>query len=544
MKPKQTKTCYLLFALIIHCLFCSMSTLKAQDIHLTSQEEVDQFKSFCGSCTELNANLSIGSNTSDKAIQNLKGLDQIEVINGNLTIRYNKELNNLVGLEKLREIKGKIQIRDNDALTSLNGLNGLAKVEEFELAGNKALKNCEGLDNLTEVEHFSISGNKVLRNFKGLESLEIISGRFEVSGNEVLQNFEGLSSLQTIRELEVQGNGLLEDFNGLESLEEIAYNFFVTGNRTFKNFEGLENLSTLCDRDGLTFNEVRIESNPALKDFAGLNNVTSIKGELVVSGNSSLVNFEGLENLKILKRGFRITNNESLENFRGLESLKTIGLENTILPNQLYIYDNPKLVNFSGLNQLAEIYGSLYITESPSLTSIKELANLTFLCGYIYIEYNDQLTSLSGLDNIEAEHVSTVFVSGNPVLSYCNVESICGVFDHLIAEDIIINNNLAECNSAFEVAKACISTSIEGNQLINDININIYPNPASTFIHVRGLPNTEKNITATLFDISGKQLLHDLQLPTIDISELATGTYFLILKSDSSTSYHKIIKQE
>lgn len=72
-------------------------------------------------------------------------------------------------------------------------------------------------------------------------------------------------------------------------------------------------------------------------------------------------------------------------------------------------------------------------------------------------------------------------------------------------------------------------------------NVNIYPNPASDYLHIR----SKKKITeAKIYDASGKIILsHDKIDQKIDVSKLIKGVYILSIKNaDGTFSSHKFIK--
>jgi len=83
------------------------------------------------------------------------------------------------------------------------------------------------------------------------------------------------------------------------------------------------------------------------------------------------------------------------------------------------------------------------------------------------------------------------------------------------------------------------SLSITDNNLENTITI--YPNPVKDKVKI----TSKHPITShKIIDITGKIILeNNIESHSIDTSVLETGTYYLILKSEKSTSVKKIIKQ-
>jgi uncharacterized ubiquitin-like protein YukD len=78
------------------------------------------------------------------------------------------------------------------------------------------------------------------------------------------------------------------------------------------------------------------------------------------------------------------------------------------------------------------------------------------------------------------------------------------------------------------------TTSVSENQ---DIKFNVYPNPFVDFINIEG---EVKSIS--IFDLTGKLVLFDNSRsdnPTVDVSNLDSGTYLLVI-NDRKTI--KIVK--
>lgn len=119
---------------------------------------------------------------SDTSLTNLTGLDAIEIIEGDLTIRQNIKMINLDGLNNLKLVGRTFVILDNNAITSINGLNSLSAIgNDFEIRD-------------TNIE-----------NLNGLSSLSSIGGKFELFGNDSLVDF---CELQVF----LSGDGLVGNF--------------------------------------------------------------------------------------------------------------------------------------------------------------------------------------------------------------------------------------------------------------------------------------------------------------------------------------------
>ena len=93
--------------------------------------------------------------------------------------------------------------------------------------------------------------------------------------------------------------------------------------------------------------------NTALTNLTGLNNSTSIGGDLVIISNDALTNLSALMNLTFIGGDLSIGSNPVLINLTGLEGLSSVG--------NLWIYDNATLTSLEGLNNLNFIGGNLEI---------------------------------------------------------------------------------------------------------------------------------------------------------------------------------------
>jgi len=74
------------------------------------------------------------------------------------------------------------------------------------------------------------------------------------------------------------------------------------------------------------------------------------------------------------------------------------------------------------------IDSNLYIMSNDSLVDISGLENLSSDISGLWVADNLNLNTLVGLGNIVSIGVDGVLISDNPMLSTCNIESIC---DHL-----------------------------------------------------------------------------------------------------------------
>jgi hypothetical protein len=255
-------------------------------------------------------------------------------------------------------------------------------------------------------------------------------------------------------------------------------------------------------------------SGTALTSLAGLDNVTSIGGDLSI--------------------GYFKATNPSLTSLSGLEGLTSIG-------GGVEIWSNHALTSLSGLNNITSIGGGVAIIENDALSNLTALNNLTSVGGEVLIYMNYTLTSLTGLDNIDAGSISDLDIEYNDKLSACAVQSIC---DYLASPNgtILIGGNAEGCNSQEEVEAAC---GVFVKDLSHSGIFSIYPNPSSTQVTIEttAIP-TQSHLS--IVNINGQELMtrQITEAKTqLDISNLPGGVYFVRMTSERTVDVGKMIKR-
>ena len=203
---------------------------------------------------------------------------------------------------------------------------------------------------------------------------------------------------------------------------------------------------------------------------------------------------------------------------------------------------NPLLASMEGLENLTYIGGNLTILSHEALESLSSLNALITVGGSIWISGNDSLTSLTGLDYIDAASIVNLKIIGNPLLSTCEVESICS---YLVAPagTVDIHDNAPGCNSQEEMEDACLVSVNEINPILE---LSISPNPASTQITIEVPVMRNKNTLLTIFNMNSQLLLTQRitnQKTQVDISGLPAGLYFLKVSDERTVRVGKMIKK-
>jgi len=485
---------YLICIVIILCLSIhpkvSAQSCLPEGITFNTQSQVDSFPILYPNCIEIEGDLTIKMGD----ISNLDALNSITIIHGDLDVRHTTLLTNLSGLNNLTMVMGFLDIYNNSALSSLAGLNNLTSI---------------GIG--VFIEH-----NPALISLEGLNNLERIEERFFIWENEALTSLSGLNKLGYIgTALEIRKNEVLENISDLGVLDSIGAGFLIRENPSLTSIEGLSSLV-------YTGGGVDIGMNPQLSSLQGLENLTVVGHELSIWGVG-------------------IYNNDKLSNLSGLDNVTTI-------KSGLFILGNLALQNMEGLQSLNHISGSLIIWENPLLDNVESLINLDSIGASLSIERNTILNSLAGLDNIAAASISDLSLRENDSLSVCEVKSIC---DYIADPNgyVLIENNIAGCNSKVEVELACESAHI--HDFDHEIQIITYPNPFTTSTTIEYELKEISNIQFTIYNVVGEVVYkaEDRIMPkgshTVTWSPglLPGGMYYAVLRSDEGSTVTKLIKQ-
>lgn len=379
--------------LLCFILFFSFSSFYGQcpnsNIYLSSQEDVDNFKTRYPGCTEFSKLLSIYGST----ITNLDGLDELTATTYVVDI-WNTSLVNLSGLDNIIEM-GTLKMRNNSYLENLSGIGQLTELDgNFTIQNNAKLTDLSDLINLQNVTFvLDIDNNDALTSLIGLENLNQVGGLVLQNGR--LTDISSLNQLQQINyNLTVTNEYALQGLSGFNNLLSIGGNLVVKENRSLQSITGLNNFPSVRD--------IQIFNNEALTTISGLNQLETISGEFILgfytvndlSQNPVLNDVSGLQSLKTIAKDFSIAGNSVLPNLNGLQNLTSIGAD-------LIIEKNDQITSLDGLDNLKTIGGKFLLHHNPSLLETDALLNLLSVGKDIGIWSNDSLQSLSGLNQLQ-----------------------------------------------------------------------------------------------------------------------------------------------
>lgn len=228
---------------------------------------------------------------------------------------------------------------------------------------------------------------------------EVIEGNLRITGD--VTSLQPLNGIKNIKGFLAIFNTELSDFSGLESIEVLETDFYIGENPNLKNLKGLENVGSI--NGGLI-----IEQNPVLENLDGLmiNNTNSIS----LGSNDALTSIQALN--KITSLSFlTITANKKLPNLEGLNNLTNLGNETTLGGGS----------------------SSLVIGGNASITTLSALSNLKNLDENLTIQFNAALTECCGIAHLIDDNL----------------------FNGHAKSGIMIDNNMAGCNSVEEILEYC-----------------------------------------------------------------------------------------
>jgi hypothetical protein len=309
---------------------------------------------------------------------------------------------------------------------------------------------------------------------------------------------------------------------GLNALKKVNSGLTISENRS------LEELGSFGFQDTLE-GGVSVSFNPNLTNIEGLINLSVIKGGIGIYGNESLSNLNGLNNLHILK-GLEIGACPALLNLHELSQLDSIS-------NRITLTSLPLLTGLEGLENLRYIGKELHIEDNNSLTSLQALQNLRH-AETLRIINNPSLASLSGIDSVEFTDY-WIRVIDNPLISACNIPSICNVMADFGGWSFY-SGNAPGCNSRDEVYISCgLSDTDEENE---EAVLRLYPNPATDLVTIEtDVPLSKAYINDSTGRFSGMIDLSNGSR-TLDLSRLAKGVYFIRFMIGEQMVVRKVMK--
>lgn len=370
----------------------------------------------------------------------LSTIDQYNSFNyvhvfGKLIIE-NLETTDLSNLSSLRSVGG-LTIR-NSAMTTLEGLNNLEIIAgDLILEGNQNLVSVCCLNQVEQVESLQIIDHPILLTIDGLSGMQTVNDTLRIRSAQQLVSISGLQNLKTVNapfRLNLTG---VESLNGLQSLQYVESVLFqdlpnLTTAQEWSELKTIENDLEIVNCEQLSVldlpslqnvSSVFLGNNPALlnADFG----VTSSNLEFVSIGSSpNLVSLRGFENVQQIGQLVLSELNE-------LEDLNAFSGLTQVLGN-LQLNNLNTLTTLSGFENLISV-ATEYSGNPPNYTefSISGMDNLTSLVGLDQLESIGQIAIRNNgqLGNLDGTNLQTtipigcrLFIDANPNLTdYCGL---------------------------------------------------------------------------------------------------------------------------
>jgi hypothetical protein len=302
-------------------------------------------------------------------------------LDGDVDVTNQAELDTLLGCNTIR---GSLLIHDSDDIVDLSALAALQRLDSgyFFAFSNRALTSIilPGLTNLDD--GFSAIDNPELTQIN-VPALPAIKGDLTLRNNPRLQQIRfplvtrvqnAVAVISGVSKLISIGNVILGELPSLTTMDRAfprlesidgSLEFFATG---LRNFRGLEKLKEIRNVGGAATVRTKFRAdalNPGLAVGIDFDNQFNI----VPAGNPVLENFAGLESLTTINGDVVVAFNSGLRDFTGLEDIKTIAAGEN--PASLYVFENDRLTSFRGFDGdgdddgdgdgLSHITGSLFV---------------------------------------------------------------------------------------------------------------------------------------------------------------------------------------
>ena len=250
-----------------------------------------------------------------------------------------------------------------------------------------------------------------------LPNLLTVGGRLYILGNPSYDQPLTRVSLPALRSvggfLQVEGTTQLTELE--LPLCTSAASLRIESNTLLADLDGLDGLTTLNPADLDNYGWIGLIWNDALEDVDGLAGIGHA-GAVTLDHCTALTSLAGLGGISSVDRGFEVDHCDSLRTLAGL-ALTRVG-------GELQIWNNPNLLDLTGLDALHTVDGAVQICYCPTLMDLDGLGSLQSVGG-LHLEYDYALDSLDGLGPIASTG------TGNLHIERCdNLETLAGL-EHL-----------------------------------------------------------------------------------------------------------------
>ena len=134
------------------------------------------------------------------------------------------------------------------------------------------------------------------------------------------------------------------------------------------------------------------------------------------------------------------------------------------------------------------------------------------------------------------------YIGGNAVYRARNIFGMINPGKHY--DDLVICNSQGMYKNGISKLQEQLNSLSEAEQRkqLAEVGVVVYPNPASTAIHINYLLNKHETATLSIYDLLGNRhkeitLYNDVNTRSISLQGLASGLYVYQFKSSSNKIY-------
>ncbi len=240
------------------------------------------------------------------------------------------------------------------------------------------------IDALANLASFTGTLEIIETNVKSIDALgaiPLINGSLLISENPSLENLAGLEHVIELDSLVLHSNFNMKDFVGLNNLSSVEY--LSINNMNVSSFNGFDALSTA---DKLIINNNNLVNS--LDGFSKLKNSNSIQ----LNSNAALTSLDGMHDLKPEYTWITISNNPSLINLNGFEQFERLHI--------LELEFNTALESLDGLENIERL-SRLNINNCKNLEDLSGLSNLEFIEFDFSMRLCEKIEDFSQLSSLE-----------------------------------------------------------------------------------------------------------------------------------------------
>ncbi|MEN0064975.1 MAG: hypothetical protein AAGA48_22720 [Myxococcota bacterium] len=384
---------------------------------------------------------------------------------GNITI-LNTDRTNVSILRSLENVQGTLTIANNEELADLSGLQNLTDAGGLVLSIIPGLRDLEDLDALERVESLRLN-LRLTADENSLEVLGDIEGIQDLALNVVgVSNYAGLPELTTLERDLLLGGPTIMSFEGVDTITSIGGNFIITNFRNDVDFEALAvnrvgGQLVVSDNDGaVTVSLPNITSTGAI-DVRNNASVTTLNlPACTTTGDVEFNSNTVLDSITTAvteATSFNFTNLPALVTPQGFDGVDNASIEELTVLNTAF-------TSLTGLEGVAAVTGSVLIAGNTDLGSFTGLDNLASVGGQFEVVNNQGLSNLMGLGALESVNVSLILTTNSTMTSLMGADAVT-TLGRLQVND---NNALGSFDNLATLTTVDTIT-VEENSLLNSI---------------------------------------------------------------------------